>query len=72
MAIDLDNRLYVISVTGVQVFDRHGQYLGTIAVPRTPSNIAFAGPGKRTLYVTARQGVYQLPMLSRGPDRQGK
>jgi len=72
MAIDRDNRLYVTSLTGVQVFDRHGQYLGTIAVPRTPSNVAFAGPDKRTLFITARKGVYQVRMLSRGPDRPGK
>jgi gluconolactonase len=72
VAIDRDGRLYVTSVTGVQVFDRGGQYLGTIQVPRTPSNVAFAGPNKRTLYITARQGVYKLQMLSQGPNRPGK
>ena len=72
MAIDRDNRLYVTSVSGVQVFDRRGQYLGTIQVPRTPSNVAFAGPGKGTLYITARQGLYRLRMLARGPNRPGK
>ena len=72
MALDRDERLYVTSVTGVQVFDRHGQYLGTIKVPRIPSNVAFAGPNKRTLYITARQGVYKLQMLSQGPNRPGK
>ena len=72
MALDRDGRLYVTSVTGIQVFDQHGQYLGTIQVPRIPSNVAFAGPNKRTLYITARQGVYKLQMLSRGPNRPGK
>ena len=72
MALDRDDRVYVATVTGVQVFDRTGQYLGTIRVPRQPSNLAFAGPNKRTLYITAREGLYKLQMLSQGPDRPGK
>jgi gluconolactonase len=46
--------------------------LGTIAVPRQPANVAFAGPGKQTLYITAREGLYRVNMLSKGPDRLGK
>jgi gluconolactonase len=72
MAIDRDNRLYVTSLTGVQVFDKTGRYLGTIPVPRQPSNVAFSGPDKRTLFITAREGVYKLRMLAQGPDRPGK
>ena len=66
IVLDRDDRIYVTSVNGIQVFDRHGQYLGTIKVPRTPANVAFAGPNKRTLYITARQGLYRLQMLSQG------
>lgn len=72
MAIDRDDRVYVTTLTGVQVFDKAGQYLGTIKVPRQPANAAFAGPDKRTLYITAREGLYRLHMLARGPDRPGK
>ena len=49
-----------------------GQYVGTIAVPRRPSNVAFSGPGKRTLYITAREGLYRIQMLAQGPARLGK
>ncbi len=72
MAIDRQDRIYVTSSTGLQVFDRKGQYLGTIRIPRQPANVAFAGPGKNTLYVTAREGLYRLTMLSQGPQRLGK
>jgi sugar lactone lactonase YvrE len=72
MALDRDNRVYVAALTGIQVFDKTGTYLGTIAVPRQPSNVAFSGPDKRTLYITAREGLYRLRMLSRGPNRPGK
>jgi gluconolactonase len=72
IAIDRDDRVYVTSVVGIQVFDAKGAYLGTIAVPRQPANVAFAGPGKQTLYITAREGLYRVNMLSKGPERLGK
>ena len=72
MAIDREGRIFVTSVTGVQMFDRAGEYLGTIPVPRRPTNVAFSGPGKATLYITAREGLYRVRMLTRGPERAGK
>jgi len=72
MAIDTQDRLYVATLTGVQIFDKAGKYLGTIKVPRQPSNVAFAGPGKKTLYITARQGLYRINLDSQGPNRLGK
>jgi gluconolactonase len=72
MAIDSQDRIYVTTASGIQVFDSGGAYLGTIKVPRQPANCAFAGPGKRTLYITAREGLYKLTMLSQGPRRLGK
>jgi len=72
MAIDRDGRIYVTTLTGVQVYDGAGQYLGTIKIPRQPSNVAFSGPGKRTLYITAREGLYRVQTLTQGPDRLGK
>jgi gluconolactonase len=72
MAIDSEDRLYVTSAKGIQVFDRSGYYLGTIPVPRQPTNVAFAGPSKQTLYITAREGLYRLQLLSKGPARLGK
>ena len=72
MAIDRDGRLYVASLTGMQVFDARGQYLGTIKFPRQPANAAFAGPDKGVLYVTAREGLYRITTMTKGPDRPGK
>jgi gluconolactonase len=72
MAIDNEDRIYVSTASGIQVFDAKGAYLGTIKVPRQPANCAFSGPGKHTLYITAREGLYKLAMLSQGPKRLGK
>jgi gluconolactonase len=72
VTVDRDGRLYVTSVRGVQVFDRHGRYLGTIRVPRRPTNVAFSGPDKQTLYITAGEGLYRIDTLVKGPERLGK
>jgi gluconolactonase len=72
LALDREGRIYITTIKGVQVFDRDGQYLGTIAIARQPANVAFGGPDKRTLYITAREGLYQLSTLSQGVDRLGK
>jgi gluconolactonase len=72
LCVDRADRVYISTFSGIQVFDSSGQYLGTIKVDRQPANLAFAGPDKRTLYITAREGLYRLRMLSQGPDRLGK
>jgi sugar lactone lactonase YvrE len=39
---------------------------------RRLANVAFAGPGKQTLYITAREGLYQVRTLAKGANRLGK
>jgi len=72
LAIDSNDRLYITTVSGVQVFDPKGQYLGTIKAGRQGANVAFAGADKQTLYITAREGLYRMKTLAKGPDRLGK
>jgi gluconolactonase len=72
LAIDRNDRVYITTVAGVQVFDAKGGYLGTIKAGRQGANVAFAGPGKHTLYITAREGLYKVDTLAQGPDRPGK
>jgi gluconolactonase len=72
LAIDRAGRLFVTSVTGIQIFDSEGGYLGNIPVPRKATNVAFAGPGKSVLYITAREAVYKIQTLTQGPARPGK
>ena len=66
LTIDAAGRLYVAANTGVQVYSPEGRYLGSIPVPRKPSNLAFAGPDKRTLYVLAGDSLYKIQMLAEG------
>ena len=62
MAIDGPGRLYVTSAPGVQVFSTEGAFLGLIPTPRGAISVAFAGPGKRTLYIVGSGAL--------GPDGQ--
>ena len=62
LAVDAMGRLYVTSQPGVQVFNTDGAYLGLIPTPRNAISVAFAGPGKRTLYVVGSGAL--------GPDGQ--
>ena len=72
IAIDHAGRIYVTTIAGVQVFDNMGKYLGTIRMAHKPSNVAFSGPGKRRLYITTHEGLYQMQTLTQGPERLGK
>jgi len=66
IAIDNDGRIYVATTAGVQVLSEQGQHLGTIPVSRSPQNIAFAGPDKKTLYIVGRGAAYKVQMLAQG------
>ena len=72
MAIDSRGRLYVATASGVQVIDPRGQYLGTIRVPSVARNLAFGGPRRQTLYMTALESLYRVQMLSEGPAGRAK
>lgn len=71
MCIDAAGRLYV-AADGVQVFSPQGEFLGTIPTPLRPQATAFAGPGKKTLYVVGSGAVYKIAMLAQGLPGRAK
>ena len=66
LAIDDNDRLYVASNSGVEVFSAKGEALGVIPLPQKPQNLAFAGKDKATLYVVGRGSAYKVPLLAHG------
>lgn len=66
LAVDAEGRVYVASNLGIQVFSSKGEALGTIALPKQPQNLAFAGEDKKTLYVVGRGTAYRFPVLTAG------
>jgi gluconolactonase len=72
MALDSEGRLYVATGSGVHVIGPRGQYLGTIRLPSVIRNVAFGGPERRTLYLTALTALYRLGLVARGPSGRPK
>jgi gluconolactonase len=72
IAVDDAGRVYVATLTGIQIFSAKGEALGTIALPKQPQNLAFAGEDKKTLYVVGRGAVYRFPVLTPGFSGRAK
>ena len=66
LAVDLDGNLFVAADNGIAVYAPDGKPWGVIAVPQVPANCAFGGSDGRTLYITARQGLYRVQLKHPG------
>jgi len=66
IAVDSQGRVYVGIATGVQVFSPKGDALGVIPTSQRPQNLAFAGPDKKTLYLTGGSALFKVQMLAQG------
>lgn len=66
LTIDTNGNLYITTGLGLQVFAPSGTALGIIKLPEQPANVAFGGPGHRTLYVTARTSLYAVETKATG------
>jgi gluconolactonase len=60
MKIDQKGNLYCTGPGGVWIFSPAGKHLGTIQPPETPANLAWGDADGRTLYITARKGLYRI------------
>jgi sugar lactone lactonase YvrE len=60
LKVDREGNLYVTGPGGVWVFDKTGKHLGTIVMPELPANLAWGDDDFRTLYMTARTGLYRI------------
>jgi gluconolactonase len=63
---DTAGRLYSTAGDGVQVFDAKGTKLGVIRTPQPAANCCFGAAGNRTLFITARSGVYAVKLAVPG------
>jgi gluconolactonase len=65
MKVDAKGNLYCAGPGGVWVFSPDGKHLGTIKPPETPANCNWGDDGK-TLYITARTGLYRIKLATQG------
>jgi gluconolactonase len=80
LTVDSEGRVYVATNLGVEVFSPRGEHLGTIPaiwggeqfMLRKPQNVAFAGPGKRTLFIVGSGAVFKVQTLAQGVQNRAK
>ena len=66
MKVDALGNLYVTGAGGVWVVSAAGERLGAIAFPELPANVGFGGADGKTLFVTARTGLYSVRVAVAG------
>ena len=62
MVVDVEGNLYITSQLGVQIFSPSGEYRGVVTTPEVPANVTFGGADRKTMYITARKGLYKVAM----------
>ncbi len=60
LKVDREGHLYVSGPGGVWIISSGGRHLGTIKAPKLPANFAWGDEDGRTLYMTARTGLYRM------------
>jgi len=65
MAFDENGNIYATYKT-VVVLSPKGELIGRVDVPEKPANCTFGGKDGKTLFITARTSLYQLPMQVSG------
>jgi gluconolactonase len=60
LKVDQQGNLYVSGPGGLWIISSEGKHLGTIKAPKLPANFAWGDEDGRTLYMTARTGLYRM------------
>lgn len=66
MKVDVDGNLFSTGPGGISVIDPSGNRYGIIGCPEVPSNLAWGDSDYKTLYITARTGVYRVRVKTGG------
>jgi gluconolactonase len=60
LKVDARGNVWCSGPGGVWVISAAGKHLGTIRAPQLPANLAWGDADRRTLYFTARSGLYRM------------
>ena len=66
MKVDKQGNLYCTGPGGVWIFTPEGKHLGTIQPAEIPANVAWGDADGKTLYMTARTGLYRIKLNAEG------
>jgi gluconolactonase len=71
MKVDQKGNLYSTGPGGVWIMAPDGKHLGTILTSELPANLAFGDADYKTLYLTARTGLYRIHLKIPGIPAPG-
>ncbi len=60
MKVDVKGNIYCTGAGGIWVITPEGKHLGTLVFPEQAANLAFGDADGKSLYVTARTGLYRI------------
>ena len=66
MKVDVKGNVYESGPGGIWILSPDGKRLGTIRVPELVANLEFGDADYKTLYITAREGIYKIRMNIQG------
>ena len=66
LKLDKQGNLFCTGPGGVWIFSPDGRHLGTIQPDEVPANVGWGDDGK-SLYMTARTGLYRIRLTTEGP-----
>lgn len=66
LRLDTEGNLYATGPGGVWILAPDGTHLGTIRPPEIPANVGWGDEDGKTLYMTARTGLYRIRLLAEG------
>ena len=66
MKVDQKGNVYCTGPGGFWIMSSEGKHLGTVKAPELPANLAFGDADGKTLYMTARTGLYRIRLKSVG------
>jgi gluconolactonase len=66
MKVDEKGNVYSTGPGGVWIFSPEGKPLGTIVMPEKAANVAWGGPDRKTLYITASTSIYRIQLMIAG------
>jgi len=70
LKVDQRGNLYASGPGGVWILSPAGKHLGTLHAPQLPANLAWGDADGRTLYLTARSGLYRVRLSVAGAPFQ--
>jgi len=62
LRVDGKGNIYTTAGDGARIYNAEGKRIATITIPEHPANCAFGGEDFKTLFVTARTGLYSVKL----------